>query len=363
MPATLSIPFLLLFLFNQNSLIYGQEKTFEREYTYKASELDSKTSCRVIAINQLRLELLNEIGVFVESESILKTSEIDGKYSQNFVENIATISAGITKLKVLDEKWNGETFWMKASITINEEEIANSLKQVVSDRQKLKELENLKLQLKETSRELENLRTSQLSKPTQTASAKESYSDKINTLDAADHFLIASELTETENFEDAIIEYTRVIELQPNNADAYHNRGIIKAKNKDFVGAIDDFANTIRIKPNHDLAYFNRGNAKDDLKDYTNAILDYDKAIKLNVSNSNYYNNRGIAKGHLGDYSGAIKDYSKGIEINPLDAQIYYNRGLAKLYLGQRDSGCKDLSKAGELGYEQALKSMAKRCN
>lgn len=355
-----SITFLLIFSFTLNSFVYGQEKTFEREYTYKASELDSKTSCRVIAVNQLRLELLNEIGVFIESESILKTSEIEGKYSQDFVENIATISAGVTKLKVLEEKWDGETFWMKASITINEEEIANSLKQVVSDRQKLKELENLQVQLREASQELENLRKSQFS---QTASTKETYSAKINTLDAGDHFFTASEMSETENFEEAIIEYTRAIELQPDNGDAYHNRGIIKANNKDFEGAVNDFTNTIRINPNHDLAYFNRGNAKDDLKDYTNAIKDYDKAIKLNTSNSNYYNNRGIAKGHLSDYIGAIKDYTKGIEINPMDAQIYYNRGLAKLYIGQRDSGCKDLTKAGELGYEKALKSIVKRCN
>ena len=79
----------------------AQEKTFEREYTYKASEMDSKLSCRAITINQLRSMLLSEIGVYVESESLLKTSEVSGKFSQDFIENIATISAGITKLVVL----------------------------------------------------------------------------------------------------------------------------------------------------------------------------------------------------------------------------------------------------------------------
>src|SRR5258708_39625966 len=123
--------------------IYSQEKTFVKEYAYKANELDSKVSCRAIAINQLRSMLLNELGVYVESESILKTSDVSGKFSQDFVENIATISAGITKLEVLDEKWNGETFWMKATITIDKNSLEESLKELVKDRQYAKELESV----------------------------------------------------------------------------------------------------------------------------------------------------------------------------------------------------------------------------
>lgn len=110
---------LTLFFIANVANLYSQEKIFEREYTYKASEMDSKISCRAITINQLRSILLNEVGVYVVSESILKTSDVNGKFSQDFVENIATISAGITKLEVLDERWNGETFWMRASITVD----------------------------------------------------------------------------------------------------------------------------------------------------------------------------------------------------------------------------------------------------
>ncbi|MBK7652192.1 MAG: hypothetical protein IPJ20_17800 [Flammeovirgaceae bacterium] len=119
---------LLVIIFFVSIPAFSQEKTFEREYTYKASEMDSKVSCRATTINQLRSMLLNEIGVYVESESLLKTTELNGKFAQDFVENIATISAGITKLEVLDEKWNGETFWMKASITIDKKSLEESFK-------------------------------------------------------------------------------------------------------------------------------------------------------------------------------------------------------------------------------------------
>src|SRR5258708_35908416 len=134
--------------------IYFQEKTFVKEYTYKASEADSKVSCRAIATNQLRSMLLNELGVYVESNQLLKTNDLAGKNSQDFVENISTISAGITKLDILAENWNGETFWMKAAITVDTTSLAESLKKLSEDRQKIKELEDIKKRLHDTKQTL-----------------------------------------------------------------------------------------------------------------------------------------------------------------------------------------------------------------
>ena len=118
--------FPFLFVILSFSLV-AQEKTFIRDFTYNASDVDSKVSCRAIAIKELRALLLNEIGFYVESESILTTSEVGEKFSQDFVENISTITAGITKLVIIDETWDGKTFWMKASITIDEKSLEESL--------------------------------------------------------------------------------------------------------------------------------------------------------------------------------------------------------------------------------------------
>ena len=88
-----SIIYLLFVLAFSSQIVSAQEKTFIREYTYKAGEMDSKISCRAIAINELRSELLHEVGTYVESEQFLRTADVGGKFSQDFVENIATISA------------------------------------------------------------------------------------------------------------------------------------------------------------------------------------------------------------------------------------------------------------------------------
>jgi hypothetical protein len=47
-------------------------KTFEKEYTYQASEIDSKVSCRTIAMEQVKRLLLEELGTFLISETQVK---------------------------------------------------------------------------------------------------------------------------------------------------------------------------------------------------------------------------------------------------------------------------------------------------
>jgi hypothetical protein len=54
--------FTVLFLSGLSVSVYA--KTFEREYTYRASEADSKITSRAIALNQVKTALLEEIGVY-----------------------------------------------------------------------------------------------------------------------------------------------------------------------------------------------------------------------------------------------------------------------------------------------------------
>ena len=121
--------------------------------------------------NQLRSILLSEIGVYVESEQLLTTTDLGGSFSQNFVEHIATISAGITKLEIIEEKWNGEIFWMKAAISVDIKSLEQSIKQIVSDRQKVKELESFKQKLDDSNKRIEVLTKKLEESPTEDKTA------------------------------------------------------------------------------------------------------------------------------------------------------------------------------------------------
>ena len=135
---------------------------------------------------------------------------------------------------------------------------------------------------------------------------------------------------------------TKAIELKPDYADAYNNRGIAKKAKGDLDGAIADYTKAIELKPDDADAYINRGDAKKAKGDLDGAIADYTKAIELKPDDAEAYVNRGDAKKAKGDLDGAIADYTKAIELKPDDAEAYVNRGIAKAdqrRLGRRHRG------------------------
>jgi tetratricopeptide (TPR) repeat protein len=79
-------------------------------------------------------------------------------------------------------------------------------------------------------------------------------------------------------------------------AEEYYNRGISKAKLQDYQGAIADYFKAIELNPNYSEAYANRGISKFKLRDYRGSIVDYSKAIQLNPNYSEAYFYRGLSK-------------------------------------------------------------------
>ena len=64
-----------------------------------------------------------------------------------------------------------------------------------------------------------------------------------------------------------LICYTTLPIYAQNSAEEYFNSGIRKANSGDYEGAIKDYNKAIEIKPNDADAYYNRGVAKWDLGD------------------------------------------------------------------------------------------------
>jgi len=112
-----------------------------------------------------------------------------------------------------------------------------------------------------------------------------------------------------------LICYTTLPINAQNSAEEYFISGVGKLASGDYQGAINDFNKAIEINPKDADAYYNRGFAKAKLGDYRKAIEDFNKAIEINPKIAEAYYSRGVAKGNLGDYRGAIEDYNKAIEI------------------------------------------------
>ncbi len=147
----------------------------------------------------------------------------------------------------------------------------------------------------------------------------------------------------------AISDYGEAIRLNPNDAQAYFNRGDTYYKKGDYDKAIPDYNEAIRLNPNLAIAYINRGLA------YYGAISDHDEAIRLNPNNAVAYGNRGYVYYEKGDYNRAISDYDETIKLNPNNAVAYGNRGYVYFKKGDYDSAISDYNEAIRLDPNDTL--------
>ena len=84
-------------------------------------------------------------------------------------------------------------------------------------------------------------------------------------------------------------------------AEVYHSKGEQKFAAEQYKNAIVDFDKVIELNPEHVRSYYKRGNTKIKLKNYESAIDDYTHAIKINPKYIKAFNNRGLAKCKYGD--------------------------------------------------------------
>lgn len=126
-----------------------------------------------------------------------------------------------------------------------------------------------------------------------------------------------------------------------------------KYKKGDYQGAIADYTKALQLNPKSAQAYNYRGNARLNLRDKQGAIDDYNQAIKLAPKSADAYNNRGDGRSALGDNQGAITDYNQAIQIDPYYAKAYANRGSARYSLGDRQDALADLQQAATLAQQQ----------
>jgi len=246
--------------FNPENKIIGfaKEKTFVREYTYQASEYDSKVTSRANSIEQIKRILLEEVSVFIKSEVDWTQTEelIEGKYElTDFYENkIQTITAGITETVILDEKWTGVEYWIKAEITIDPDDIKSKVDDIIQNKEKLKELENLKKSANDALVEIEMLKKelAETKSEAYQLTLSKFYNKQTDILTASDWFTKAYNAEENKEHEKAISFYLRCIELNPEYADAYNNIGMIYRHLGQHDKVIELYKKVIGLTPDYE---------------------------------------------------------------------------------------------------------------
>ena len=148
----------------------------------------------------------------------------------------------------------------------------------------------------------------------------------------------------------------------PTSADDFSQRGINRFEKNDFEGAIADFTKVIELHGQQlDFCYYFRGIALYRLGRRGEAIADLTKAIALK-QHPRFYGDRGNLLAQSGDLEGAIADLNKAIEIDPKYAKAYADRGIVHVMRGEETAAeldfknCFELDKTLEFQVERAAR-------
>lgn len=119
------------------------------------------------------------------------------------------------------------------------------------------------------------------------------------------------------NTDQAIIDYTRAINLQPDIAEVYAYRATLYQSLAEFDKALSDLSQAIEYDGSEVNYYVARAQVYMAVEAYGAAAADYAEALMLDPNNAAYYRERGYIWLAAGEISAAVADFNTYFELVP----------------------------------------------
>ena len=155
--------------------------------------------------------------------------------------------------------------------------------------------------------------------PTKASPVPKAVPDTSKMADA--HLARGDAFMDAANFDQAIAEFTKAIEMNPNALRGFIGRGYALGLKGNHVKALAEFSRAIEINPNNAYCYYSRGLAWKATGDLDRAIADYTKAIDIKPDAPTAYVQRALAWKDKGDTAKAKADAAKARQLDP-SAQV-----------------------------------------
>jgi len=316
--------------------------TYVKEYTYQASEVDSKLSCRTIAMEQVKRLLLEELGTYLISETAVKDFQLTR-------DRISSLTAGIVMTVILEENWDGKIYFLKAKITTDTDELVRSIDRIRGNQEESKNWEETRKKTEEALREIEKLKK-EIAEGKGEKVSQEKYAKAVNELNALDWFKKGYVLRyNAKNNQEAMKAFDKSIEIDPNYAKAYAGRAAIYNEWGQYQNSLRESEQAIKLDPKLPWGFNCRGWAYNGLRNYPKAIEDLTRAIELEPKYASAYSHRSGSYYWLAKYQQALEDANKAIELDPRLGGAYFNRGRALASLNNIQDALKDYDRAIQL--------------
>ena len=134
-------------------------------------------------------------------------------------------------------------------------------------------------------------------------------------------------LQKSGQFEKAGLIYNRILDKDPNNADALHLLGLVEHQKGNTLSGMELIKKAITLQPANIKFHLNLGRILKSTGQFTQALDCFDNALKINTDFSDAHFNKGIACQNLGQYDNAVLAYKKAIKIDPKNIEAYNNLG------------------------------------
>lgn len=134
---------------------------------------------------------------------------------------------------------------------------------------------------------------------------------------------------EKKQYNAALFDLNRAIELNPKFAESYINRGIVFQNLREFDQAILDFNYAIHLEPEYAEAYYNRGHIFQARRKFDLAIADYLRTVEIEPGHKQAHYILGELYIKLKQFDKCIPHFAKVVELNPGNYWANYWKALA----------------------------------
>lgn len=158
---------------------------------------------------------------------------------------------------------------------------------------------------------------------------------------------------ENKQYDEAKTLLSEAVEVNKADHDAYNIMGIISYIMDNNYDALLYFSKAIEVSPNNPIYYFNRYRVYFEHKmDYDNALKDINAAIKILPSQGDHYQYRAYVYMAQKEWKKAVSDWDMAINLMGDIWYLYKARGNCKTWIDDISGACRDWKEAYKLsGY------------
>jgi tetratricopeptide (TPR) repeat protein len=144
-------------------------------------------------------------------------------------------------------------------------------------------------------------------------------------------------------YAEAISYLDRLLEQNPEKADAYNMRGVAYLEQGNTSDAISDFNQALRYDSASYRPVFNRGNAYRQQGELAQALQDYNQVVRKQPSMPDVYINRSAVLYEMKRYTEARHDLETAQELAPENPLVYLNLAKVNLLLEDTEAAKENL--------------------